>query len=396
MKNVFLFIFLFLGLSSFSHAQSSSSESVQIENSDKYKVETNRFWSNWFVNLGGGAQVFFGDHNKQMSFGDRLSPALDVSVGKWFTPGLGLRLMYSGLSYKGATQNGSHSTGDAYDASQWLYEQKFDVMHLHSDVLFNLSNLLLGYREDRFYSVTPYVGFGWMLTWETPRSREVTANLGVLNQFRLNPSLDLTLDVRGTVVNDRFDGELGGRKEEGALAVTVGLTYKFKQRGWNRSTVKTVETVKYDESQLRALRDKMNEMERANADLNNRLADAGKQPRETVVKNIAVVAPCLITFPLGKSTLDNAGRANLGFFAKAIKAQGKDAVYTITGYADKGTGSNELNERLSKARAQAVYDILVTEFGVPSSQLKVAAQGGVDNMFYDDPRLSRAVITEVK
>lgn len=60
MKKVFLFIFLFLGLSSFSHGQPSSSESVQIENSDKYKVETNRFWSNWFVNLGGGAQVFLG------------------------------------------------------------------------------------------------------------------------------------------------------------------------------------------------------------------------------------------------------------------------------------------------------------------------------------------------
>ena len=30
---------------------------------DKFKVETNRFWSNWFISVGGGGQVFFGDHD---------------------------------------------------------------------------------------------------------------------------------------------------------------------------------------------------------------------------------------------------------------------------------------------------------------------------------------------
>ena len=65
---------------------------------DKYKVETNRFWSNWFVSAGAGVQVYFGEHDSQQSFGKRLSPALDIAVGKWFTPGIGVRFMYSGLS----------------------------------------------------------------------------------------------------------------------------------------------------------------------------------------------------------------------------------------------------------------------------------------------------------
>ena len=68
-------------------------------------------------------------------------------------------------------------------------------------------------------------------------------------------------------------------------------------------------------------------------------------------------------------------------------------MYTITGYADAGTGSKRVNERLSKERAEAVYDCLVNEFGVSGSQLRVDHKGGVGNMFYDDPRLSRAVIT---
>lgn len=79
--------------------------------------------------------------------------------------------------------------------------------------------------------------------------------------------------------------------------------------------------------------------------------------------------------------------------AEVIKKSDANTVYTITGYADKGTGSKKINERLSKERAQAVYDCLVKEFGVSESQLRIDYKGGVDNMFYDDPRLSRAVIT---
>ena len=99
--------------------------------SDKYKVETNRFWSNWFVGVGGGANIFFGDHDRQADFGDRLGGALDVSLGKWFTPGIGMRLMYSGLKAKGATQNGAHSTGKDVPGKggtgYWLDQQEFNL-----------------------------------------------------------------------------------------------------------------------------------------------------------------------------------------------------------------------------------------------------------------------------
>ena len=72
------------------YAQEDYSKSLKttttiVENADKYKVETNRFWSNWFVTAGGGGLIFFGDHNMQMKFGDRLSPALDIGFGRCYT-----------------------------------------------------------------------------------------------------------------------------------------------------------------------------------------------------------------------------------------------------------------------------------------------------------------------
>ena len=65
-------------------AQTSTTEEKVEYSEDKYKVETNRFWSNWLISAGGGAQIYFGDHDKQVSFGKRLAPALDIAVGKWF------------------------------------------------------------------------------------------------------------------------------------------------------------------------------------------------------------------------------------------------------------------------------------------------------------------------
>ena len=47
------------------YAQNDSSTTTIVENTDKYKVETNRFWSNWFISVGGGAQIYFGDHDKE-------------------------------------------------------------------------------------------------------------------------------------------------------------------------------------------------------------------------------------------------------------------------------------------------------------------------------------------
>ena len=397
MKKVIVLSALLLVTGMSVYAQEDFSKSIKttttiVENADKYKVETNRFWSNWFVTAGGGALIFFGDHNMQMKFGDRLSPALDIGFGKWFTPGIGVRFMYSGLTIKGATQNGSHSTGKVYDASQWLDEQKVDFMNIHGDVLFNASNLLCGYNEKRFWSVTPYVGLGWILTWETPRARNFNASIGLINSFRLSSAFDLNLDVRGTATKDEFDGERGGRKEEGLLSVTVGVTYKFPRRTWGRSTVKTIT---FSDEELRLMREQLKAMNDENNRLKNELVETSNKVTERVVETNILSAPYLVTFQISRYALSNEARVNIGFQAKIMK-ENKNAVYTIIGYADKGTGTKEFNQFLSKSRAEAVYNCLVNEFGVPASQLKITYEGGVDNMFYDDPRVSRAVITVIK
>ena len=371
-------------------------QSTEVVEESTDNVEINSFWSNWFISAGGGAQIYFGDHDRQASFGDRLSGALDIAVGKWFSPEIGVRLMYSGLSAKGATQKGhlAHSTGVDLPGKggngYWLEKSKFNFFNFQIDAMFNASNIIWGYNEKRVYNLSPYVGLGVMRVSDKPAETAIAGHFGLLNSFRLTSCLDLNLDIRGTLVNDDFDGEPGGRKGEGLLTATLGLTYKFSPRGWNRG--KNVIRTVYNTAEIKAMQEKLRQMSEENARLQEAIANGNKEEAQTIVKQIA--SSNLVVFPIGKSTLSNEARVNLGMLAEVIKKGDPHSVYTITGYADEGTGSEELNRELSKERADAVYDCLVKEFGISQSQLRIDYKGGVDNMFYNDPRLSRAVITQ--
>ncbi len=76
-----------------------------------------------------------------------------------------------------------------------------------------------------------------------------------------------------------------------------------------------------------------------------------------------------IKFATGKSTLSASAKTNLASFAKTLTT-GEDvsaADITVEGHTDS-TGSVAVNEKLSKQRAQAVTDYLVSQ-GVPASRI---------------------------
>ena len=127
--------------------------------------------------------------------------------------------------------------------------------------------------------------------------------------------------------------------------------------------------------------------------LEKELSELKSKP-EIVETTNTIASPYYVRFELGKSELSKEARVNLGLLAEILKTTG--AKFTVSGYADAATGNKKINEKLSQERAQAVYDCLTKEFGVPASQLDLDSKGGVDNMFYDDPALSRAVITKAK
>lgn len=360
------------------------------------RVVTNPFFDNWFIGVGAGAQAYFGDHNRQMKFGDQLSPAYQAYLGKWFSPGLGVRVGAGGLKFYGATQNGAHGTGEVYDPSQRLQKQEIPYIHAYGDVLFNATHIFGGYRETRFWEVIPFVGLGGIKATEAPKDRELAANVGILNTFRLSNTVHLSLDLRAAALSDRFDGEIGGRNEEGFASAVIGLKVNLGKKNWDAVPEPQI-IDNTDTAELDRLSSLIAELRKDNDLLRKQLENAsGKTVTDVVVEKSVLAAPILVTFPINKSTVSNEARVNLQFFAEVIKQGDAKVVYNVTGYADKGTGSTKTNERLSKARSEAIRDVLVNEFGVNPAQISTEYKGGVDNMFYDDPRLSRAVITRAQ
>lgn len=116
-------------------------------------------------------------------------------------------------------------------------------------------------------------------------------------------------------------------------------------------------------------------------------------PMSSLFTRIVIIeALYFVIFEINKSKLSKDSRVNLGMLAEIIKAN--NIKYIVTGYADAATGNKKINDKLSRKRAEAVYECLTKEFGVPESLLEIDHKGGVENMFYDDPALSRAAITK--
>ncbi|MBR6981095.1 MAG: SusC/RagA family TonB-linked outer membrane protein [Prevotella sp.] len=148
-----------------------------------------------------------------------------------------------------------------------------------------------------------------------------------------------------------------------------------------------------DNAEIDRLNGEVNRLRAENDNLRNRKPETTK---EVVNTKEFVTYPHFVNFALRETTVQDREVVNLKYVAEMIKSvPGKK--FSVVGYADKQTGTAEINAKLAKERAQNVYDILTKKYGVPANQLTLDSKGGVDTMFLNDPQLSRSVIiSEVK
>ena len=313
------------GLSVAATAQNTTEVSEVLEvveiRQDKYAVVTNPFWDNWFVSLGGGATVMFGDYDSAGSFGKRISPTLNVAVGKWFTPGLGLRLQYSGLQAKGAVpgDNGMNYADGLASAAQLggaYYKQKFNYMNLHADAMFNLMALFGGYNPDRVYELIPYAGFGFTHSYSTPHRHSMSVNGGLINRFRVSDAFDINLELSIAGFEDKFDAGIGGKGYDGVVSATVGVTYRFAKRGFDKPKPQLI-----SESELALMRDKMNDLAAENKRLARELQDC--KMAEPKVREVEVdrpdVTPRTVFFTIESAKVSKREAMNLSYLAETMK-----------------------------------------------------------------------------
>lgn len=367
-----LMMLAFAGVSVATMAQ--ENEAVPTE---KYSVATNSFWSNWFVQANVAGSAFYCDEELGMGLskspfkGFRNNLGFSVAVGKWFTPGLGLRTKFNGVWGRTVASDNKKDNANKY----WT---------LNEQVLFNLSNMICGYSETRVWNFIPYIGGGVArnMSYDT---YAMGLNAGILNTFRLNNKLALNLELGYGIFEPDFSGFSGEGTTRGGInklknkdhqfSVEVGLTYNLGKAKWNKTP--DVDAIRaLSQGQIDALNAQLADSQNENAKLKNMLNEAQKPATQpTTVKEI-VAAPVSVFFNIGKSKIaSRKDMQNVKDLVEVAKANGSKIV--VTGYADSKTGSAGFNQKLSQKRAETVANELV-KMGVNRDNIEVVAAGGVN------------------
>jgi outer membrane protein OmpA-like peptidoglycan-associated protein len=356
---------------------------------------TNKFWDNWFIGLGGGVNMYFGSDDQKANFGDRIAPAVDVNFGKWFTPTLGLRIGYSGFQAKGVSLVDDAPYIDG-PINGNLYPEKFYNFNIHGDLLWNISNAISGYRENRFWDFVPFIGFGWARNYTggiakfENQSNQFAVTYGLLNKLRLGGVIDLTIEARFMTVKSEFDGVKGNSKTglEGMASLTAGLTFNLgPKEGFKRPIIVAPADYTPYEQRIAGLEEELAAATALAAQKAKELEDCLNRPMPKAETKFVPVT--LNTFfKMGKAELNDAGKRNLDNIATSMIEGGGN--YLVTGTADAGTGSLKRNEELGKMRAEAVKAYLV-EKGVSADAIETA-----NKVIDPGTELDRAVIIEIK
>ena len=319
--------------------------------------ETNGFWDNWFIGVGAGVNTVY-DTNVDFGFGGL---ATDINVGKWFTPSVGARIGWKGLT-------------NSFSCNPCGNSEEFSQNYFHADALWNISNAFSGYKETRIWDVIPYASFGGL---KAGGDWEYAGGVGILNDFRLGKRVDLFLDLSALLAHGR---QYAGGRFSLLPTATAGLIFNLGRTSFDRhsSVTPVVVPLPFTTEQYNALKDRVAELEKENAALKNEIeALKNRKPETVYVKESSVEPVSRSFFDIGSSVLSAREKAHLDYFAAQVIAN-TDKNYTIKGYADSATGSAATNDRISQARANAVKDYLVKNCGVDASRLEAVGQGGTD------------------
>lgn len=401
-KIFFAGMMLCCGMATTAHAQVREGETITRTQTDtilvtdhKERVITNPFWSNWFVTADAGVNAFWGDCPVG-DFGDRLTPQLNVGVGKWVTPGFGLNLELMGFRSKGDKgvqglyTRGSDTYYDANGNKYW--KEKIKWWNIGVNAMFNVTRLITGYEGDNSPRLLNHfiasVGIGATHHYDLPygSANEWAGQVELQYSRFFSARKDLSLDVklRGLFYETKYDGVFNHQLFDENISFNVGLTYYFKERGWGRTATNTT-IYKQDNYQINKLNEEINQLRKKHAE--------ESVANQKIIERLerVVTFPYLVNFVIDKVNIVNREKINLYWVANMMKATPKQK-YLVCGFADKYTGSVKRNVWLAKNRAKNVFKILTEEYGVPVEQLVVDDKGGVDNMYYNDPQLSRSVI----
>ncbi|WP_315331504.1 OmpA family protein [Prevotella histicola] len=346
---------------------------------EKYSVATNSFWSNWFIQIGADWNAWYSDqeHGRNEASSPlkrfRANPGASFAIGNWFTPGIGLRTKVQGIWGKRVGDTDNHASRLDNGNKYWIAQEQ---------VMFNLSNLLCGYNENRVWNVIPFIGAG--VGRSMSKDKYATGlSAGIQSSWKLCKNLGVYLEAgwnRYEAGLDGFDSKNDRgfwESHDNNLYAEVGLNFNLGKATWSKTP--DVEAINAQhQAALDALNAKLRDSEAENARLREELAN--QKPAETPSESVKqlVNTPVSVFFNINKSTIaSQKDLVNVQALAKYAKDNNNNLL--VTGYADSATGTAAYNQKLSERRAATVANELV-KMGVENNKISTVGKGGVETL----------------
>lgn len=365
--------------------------------------ETNKAFDNTFIGIGVGYNTTaqLGNKGDVPLFIKKGGLALDAYFGKWWTPFIGARIGYHGLST------------DVKNAGFGAQAQHI----IPVDLLWSLTNTFGGYKETRFWDISLYGSAALaMVDFKQGEGidNEWMLGAGLLNEFRLSNRVNLMLDFRGMVGKASTyalpESEKSVSRFAFPISATLGLAFNLGKTNFDRhsSITPVVIPVPFTTDQYNALKERVEALEKENAELKDQVAELQKiadkvnnlvdgqtylyKDGEFTVVEIVKASPLTLYFDCGQTKLTKRELAHLDYFNQNV-VDG-DVKLDVNGYADKQTGSKKRNQYLSEQRVKYVTDLLV-KAGAKEENISGSAHG-CEVQLFDGAANNRVVTIEVK
>ena len=327
-----------------------------------------QFKKHAFLDIQGGAQYTLGE----AKFGDLISPNVQLGLGYQFSPVFGMRLQANGWQSKGGWSGFRANPGETpYNATY-----KFKYMASGVDFMFNLSNLFCGWNPNRVLNVTAFLGGGANIAWDNDEVNEMAANMkntsaynleylwdgtkvrpygraGLELAFKVSKSVSLMLEGNANITSDKYNSKKAGNPDWyfnalAGLRINLGKSYTKK--------AKPVE-----------------EPAPAPAPKQEYVAPKPEPKPAPVEKKVEEIRRDIF-FTINSYKIAPAEDAKI---REVVDYLGKnpEAKVVVTGYADKGTGNDVINDRIAAKRAAAVVWMLTKKYNIPSERITEKSKG---------------------
>ena len=334
------------------------------------------FTPHFYLQLQVGGQYTLGE----VRVGDLLSPNVQIGAGYEFNKVVGARFSVNAWQSKAGARTYSTTDADGYLVDETAkYKWDWNYVAPMIEATFNLTNLFCEYNPNRLINVGVFAGVGANIAWGNDEAEEKSAQMAALHSngeglaylwdgthcrfaaraganvdFRISDAVSVGIELNATTLNDHYNSKKAGNADwyfNGLVGVKVNLGKTY--------TTRTITPPAPVEKIVERIIEK-------------------PAPAPQVVEQPAppVKQEKLrreIFFTLNSTKIDPSDVSKIDDIV-AYMEKYPEAEVSVTGYADKGTGNDAINDRLAAKRASVVADTLA-ERGIARDRIKTDSKG---------------------